>query len=619
MLPTFIFEQSSINVTNLSMDQSACDSELIGNTTSTITCCSELYFNLSSTMAPSVIDLIQGTGWVEYTFMFYGYYTNRIYRSLVSEKDLVDNFYIRNSSEATSDLFINTSHLERVEEEMDMDIFYNLPLAYILITIVYVMLSLILMVKSAARGFKERLVEGEGQFYHYCNIVFGGWDFCIQNEKSAIIKHKALYNELKGSLQTEKLEEERQNRTRDEKTRLFCLRGTINLIVFTILIFCGIFIYYVFKFSWDRILEFKEQGEETENILKFLNSGNNLEHLIFQFLPSITIVMLNMAIPIIFKFLIQFENYSPEFVIRLSLVRIVFLRLSSLGVLMATIYYLVGCPLEPKDICVSKKCKTPLCWETYVGQQIYKLVITDFATHLLMTFLINFPRSLLSNHFENKFIQFIGLQEFELTKHVLDVVYTQTLCWLGSFFCPILPAVVGVCFFFMFYIKKFACLVNSTPSSTVYRASRSNSLFMFVLLISFVVAVVPLGISIAELTPSKSCGPFRGLTTVWQMVINTFLELPHWIRSVMFFFGTAGFAVPLFIVLVLLLYYYHAVNTANKHMVVVLKNQLVLEGHDKQFLLNRLSAFIKQQQEYQKKIRNAEMQRERERALNSSN
>jgi hypothetical protein len=37
-------------------------------------------------------------------------------------------------------------------------------------------------------------------------------------------------------------------------------------------------------------------------------------------------------------------------------------------------------------------------------------------------------------------------------------------------------------------------------------------------------------------------------------------------------------------------------------MVQVLKNQLVLEGHDKQFLLNRLSIFIKQQQEYQKQI-----------------
>lgn len=58
-------------------------------------------------------------------------------------------------------------------------------------------ISLGAIVKSAAKGFKERLVEGEGQFYQYCNIIFSGWDFCIKNEKSAYIKHKAIFYEIK--------------------------------------------------------------------------------------------------------------------------------------------------------------------------------------------------------------------------------------------------------------------------------------------------------------------------------------------------------------------------------------------------------------------------------------
>jgi len=74
-------------------------------------------------------------------------------------------------------------------------------------------------------------------------------------------------------------------------------------------------------------------------------------------------------------------------------------------------------------------------------------------------------------------------------------------------------------------------------------------------------------------------------------------------RSLAFFFGTASFAVPLFVVLVLSLYYYHAVSAANKHMVEVLRHQLRLEGQDKQFLLHRLSSFIRQQQEHHKAMR----------------
>lgn len=213
-----------------------------------------------------------------------------------------------------------------------------------------------------------------------------------------------------------------------------------------------------------------------------------------------------------------------------------------------------------------------------------------------------------AKHTRTKFARLIGEQEFELSKHVLDVVYSQTLCWLGSFYSPFLPAISTVITFFMFYIKKFQCLVNSKPSATLYRASRSNSLFMLILLISFVVAVIPVVYSIAEIMPSRSCGPFRGRVNVWEAAIEAFEKMPSFFRSLIFFLGTAGFAIPCFIVLALFLYYYYAVSDANKHMVEVLKNQLVLEGHDKQFLLHRLSTFIKQQQEFQKKMRHFDQQ-----------
>lgn len=126
-----------------------------------------------------------------------------------------------------------------------------------------------------------------------------------------------------------------------------------------------------------------------------------------------------------------------------------------------------------------------------------------------MTFFINFPRGLIARHTTSKVAKFIGEQEFELSKHVLDVVYSQTICWLGSFYAPFLPAIAAMLNFLMFYIKKFACLVNSKPSSILYRASRSNSLFMIILLLSFTIAIIPVVYAIAELIPSKSCGPFR--------------------------------------------------------------------------------------------------------------
>lgn len=544
-------------------------------------CCSLNYHNQSTQDSLLILDLVQGSGSIERTRLFYGFYVNKTFA-----------YQIENTS-----------------------MYYNFPLAYIAATVVYFMVSLVAIVKSAAKGFKERLVEGEGQFYQYCNLVFGGWDFCIHNEKSAAIKHKAIYNEIKGLLESERLEEERQNRTRQEKIKLIVVRILINLIVLAVLSSCAVGIYFVFDFSTTKLREFENANDATYISVDL----DSIQQLAFEFLPSLVIVSLNIIVPFIFKYLVTFERYNPLFVIRLTLVRIVFLRLSSLMVLYASLYSKVSCKPADTDMCTSSECGTPICWETYVGQQIYKLVLTDFATNILITFFINFPRSLIAKHINSKFAKIFGEQTFDLPKHVLDVVYMQTLCWVGSFFTPLLPFIYIIIGFLMFYIKKFACLVNSKPSSTIYRASRSNSMFMIVLLVSYTVcALIPIAYVIAELSPSRACGPFRGLESMWSTIVEAFILTPTWIQSFVFFLGTAGFAIPLMIILLLLLYYYTAVNSANRHMVNVLKNQLVLEGHDKQFLLDRLSMFIKQQQESQKRLRHAEMLRDAERNASSN-
>lgn len=533
------------------------------NCTDIVDCCSARYFNSSDTDNFILIDLVQGTGILEHTVLFYGYYSNRILDYKFG----------------------------------DFTMYYNVPFAFIALTLFYFLFSLFLIIRTSAKGFRDRLVEGEGQFYQYCNLVFGGWDFCINNDKSARIKHKAIFNDLKGTLEMEKLEEERQNRTGQEKTKLYFCRVLINFLILLILVGCAVGIYFLFDYSTSCLNNLRNNNA----------TDNNWEKLAYEFLPSITIVTMNIIVPMIFSFLITFEKYSPIFEIRFTLFRTVFLRLASLVVYYASFKQRVSCDESYEDFnsaeCVpcSKDTPVPTCWETFVGQQIYKLLLTDFGTHIVLTFLLNFLRSLLAKHLDNKFIKFIGEQTFLLPKHALDVVYTQTLCWFGIFYAPLISVMATIIFFFMFYIKKFACVINSKPTPIVYKASRSNSMFMLVLLLSYMFALFPIAYSVSEMLPSKSCGPFRGRESVWSLIVNLFTDWPSWVQECIYFLSTAGFAIPFFIILLLLLYYYSAVNSANRHMVHILKNQLVLEGHDKQFLLDRLSYFIKQ--ESQKRAR----------------
>lgn len=522
-------------------------------------CCSASYFNTTSD-TNIVQDLFQGTGEMEKTLFFYGHYPNVIFDYIIQDNLL----------------------------------YYNMPLAYVAVTVVCFLLTLFAIVRAASEGFKERLVEGEGQFYMYCNMIFGSWDFCIENQKSAAKKHEAIFKEIKSSLESERLEEERKSRTRDEKTKIIIMRCLFHMLVLTILAAACFLIYIVFEYSTSNTD--KINRDESKTSLFFVD--DDVVRLLNEFLPSIVIVFLNMAVPLLFNTVAQFENYSPVIQVRLSLLRTIVLRLASLGILYVSIYVKVN-GTRSDDQC-SLHQNMP-CWETFVGQQMYKLALTDFANHIVMTFVVNFIRSRIGK-FESKCAKFVGAQSFELPRHVLDVIYLQTVCWFGSFYAPFLPLMVTVIFILMFHIKKFACLVNSQPSLILYRVSRSNSMFMLVLLLSFFFAFFPVVFSIAEFQPSKSCGPFRGVSTAWEIVTDTFHTLPSPVQSIFSFLTTAGFAVPVLILLLLLLYYYTAVTMANRHMVVVLKNQLVLEGHDKQFLLEKLSSFIKQQQKRMRQI-----------------
>lgn len=98
---------------------------------------------------------------------------------------------------------------------------YNLPLAYLLVTVGYLFLSLVWIVKRyreakikscvtyqrgqflmhlfsrSATGFKRNLVQDEDRFQSFCNKIFAGWDFCITNENAARLKRSSLLYELR--------------------------------------------------------------------------------------------------------------------------------------------------------------------------------------------------------------------------------------------------------------------------------------------------------------------------------------------------------------------------------------------------------------------------------------
>lgn len=239
------------------------------------------------------------------------------------------------------------------------------------------------------------------------------------------------------------------------------------------------------------------------------------------------------------------------------------------------------------------------CWETYVGQQFYKLTLLDFAVYIVYTFLVEFPRKTIYERLKGKIdlVANYGSQEFDIPQNVLDLVYSQTLSWCGMFFTPLLPGISFVKCLIIFFIKKVSLMNNYEPPQKAYNASKANSFFMTILLLSFIATSAVIGYMIGNIHPSKSCGPFRVYSnenyTVWKALIDEILSWPRGVANFLFFLATPAFFIPAFGVLCFVIYCYWTIGQGYKKMQEMLSDHLKMEGRDKHFLLARVDELQK--------------------------
>ncbi|XP_042294066.1 transmembrane channel-like protein 7 isoform X3 [Sceloporus undulatus] len=452
---------------------------------------------------------------------------------------------------------------------------YQVPLAYLLTTLAYLSLSFLWIVKRAVEGFKQSLVCSEDQFQSYCNKIFAGWDFCITDVNAARLKHCSLHYELKTDLEEERLRQRVAERTAREKIHIYCLRIFLNTVVLAVLSACFYSIYRATVYSQENI------SNESKTKVE--------DNLLVQYLPSMVITVANFVAPLIFSVIIRSEDYSPGFEIRLTLIRCVFVRLANIGVLLVSLWIRITSCADEKCVACGYNYQLYPCWESRVGQEMYKLMIFDFIIIFAVTVFIDFPRKLMVTHCLVKAFRWCGMQEFAIPDNVLEIVYGQTICWIGTFYCPLLPAIATIKYFIVFYIKKVSLMHTCKPSTRPFRASSSNFFFLVVLLIGLILAFIPLGLSMTRIPSSKACGAFVNFVHSWDILYHTINQLPDVLKTVLDGLASEAFAVPFFMVICLIMFYLIALAGAHKRVVDQLREQLVMESRDKLFLIRKLT------------------------------
>uniref|UniRef100_A0A7N4V0A0 Transmembrane channel-like protein n=1 Tax=Sarcophilus harrisii TaxID=9305 RepID=A0A7N4V0A0_SARHA len=409
---------------------------------------------------------------------------------------------------------------------------------------------------SMACSFRNNFINPHIYSRGTAKLVFS-WDFTITHEKAVKLKQRNLTTELKENLS----EIRHENVIAPLKQRLSHL--AIHLAAW--IVSTGVAIASCAAVYW---LAFHN--------MKFLKQHKNEAATLL--LPFV-VCCINLFVPLFYSSFGLVEKFEiPRHQILVIITRNIFLKISIIGIL--CYYWLNSVAVSHEE-----------CWETLIGQDIYRLLIMNFLFSLFDSIFGEFLRRIIGT----TLIKSLGVPEFDIARNVLELIYTQTLLWIGIFFSPLLPLIHMITLFIMFYMKRVSLLMNCQPPSKAWRASQMMTLFIFLLFFpSFTGVLCVLAITVWRLKPSPHCGPFQGLPSIIHAIygwIEILSNRPSYLWVVWIYrnlIGSVHFFFILTLIVLIITYLYWQIIEGRKIMIKLLHEQIINEGKDKMFLVEKL-------------------------------
>ena len=278
-------------------------------------------------------------------------------------------------------------------------------------------------------------------------------------------------------------------------------------------------------------------------------------------------------------------------------------------------------------------CNDQECWETKIGQEMYRMILVDGIKSVIMFLTVARIRSLLTLSFDQKIAENIeGIkgkiirflpnirQEFELMQNLMEVISMQCFTWIGMFYCPWLPLI----FCMRLAVADFTCkkieLFEYCKPPARYRFKGSD-FFYWILLLFFAEGFGIVALMLAYANPSYYCGP---LALNWDMTdpeertmmeaLGKYLNHPmadvvktdrfHLIISMIYNFGKARLALWLIIVILLVsLYRMFKLNEQNEKTIQTFYEQKKHETEIKKYVIEELTNAKKKVESYKGELK----------------
>ncbi|XP_051278933.1 transmembrane channel-like protein 2-B [Dicentrarchus labrax] len=487
-------------------------------------------------------------GYCKYSFLFYGYYNNEPTIGVLK---------------------------------------FRLPLSYLLVGVGIFGYSLMVVIRTMARNANEGGDGGEEGDFTFSWKMFTSWDYLIGNPETADNKYASITTSFKESIVDE------QENQKDENIHLRrFLRVLANFLIVSCLGGSGYLIYFVVK----RSQEFANMKKD--NLSWF--EKNEVE-----FVMS----LLGLVCPPLFETIAELEDYHPRIALKWQLGRIFALFLGNLYTFLFALFDEVTAKLEsekviknstewvlnqyysnyssfynttdvpPPAVHPSDVIRGP-CWETGVGIEFVKLIVSDIQVTYLTILIGDFVRAVIVRFLNYCWCWdleagFPSYGEFDISGNVLGLIFNQGMIWMGAFYAPGLVGLNVLRLLSSMYYQCWAVMCCNVPHERVFKASRSNNFYMGLLLLVLFLSLLPVVYTIMTLSPSFDCGPFSGQEKMYDVIMETIeKDLPAFIGNLFSYATNPGLILPAVLLMVLALYYLNAVSKAYQQANTDLKKKM---------------------------------------------
>lgn len=492
---------------------------------------------------------------------------------------------------------------------------YRMPLAYLIANLATFAYSFIAILKQIAANAKDEKASDKDDNFTFSWKAFASWDYMIGNRETAKNKFKSVLLAVRESITEQKEAKKKVSKKRK------ALRVLANFCVVAVLACSTYAIFLTVERSREFETRIKEEGPDS------VNSWERNE-------ISIVMSVVTSFFPILFDIIAKVEDYHPRVALKWSLFRIMVLYLLNLYTLYIALYskimdiqaaadetkkdYYKGFNTTVNILCSQVTPPPPqlttsinttsevidtttantrstsntdcfpdfipetTCWETMVGQELFKLTIFDMVTTIAVIYASEFFRAILVKHFNacwcwdlEKHIP--GYATFSLAEHLLHLVYNQGMIWMGTLFSPGLPAFNLLKLLALFYVRAWTVMVSNVPEERIFKAGSEN-FYLLLLLFMLYLVMVPIAFAMVNIKPSPKCGPFREVDFMFHALTEWMQEVfSDTIYSILSYLSTPGALIPIFVLLFLILNYLKSTNAALKGAVLDLKKQLNYE------------------------------------------